>query len=176
MEMANELDFEALSVADKTIKFLYERIQGRATSRNLKRRISARINETLMNLLRCLKDPNMNPNPADFQGTDWETIITSQSPNRKTLLRMSRPWHWKMSWTINEAHDELEPENGFKSLKQEFTAFAKTGTGTDNLQKLEKALLTIKPTSTRFGVRLSEKSFSALVFLKSYYKIHSKNV
>jgi hypothetical protein len=70
MEMANELDFEALSVADKTIKFLYERIQGRATSRNLKRRISARINETLMNLLRCLKDPNMNPNPADFQGTD----------------------------------------------------------------------------------------------------------
>jgi hypothetical protein len=64
------------------------------------------------------------------------------------------------------------------------------GTRTDNLQKLYNALLTIKPTSTdvervfsttnwycsKIRSRLSDKSLSALVFLKFYYKSHGTNV
>ncbi|KAG5682939.1 hypothetical protein PVAND_012257 [Polypedilum vanderplanki] len=69
-------------------------------------------------------------------------------------------------------------DNKFKWLKQEFTLFKNTGERTENFEKLYKAILCIRPTSTDvervFSVsnnfctkvrsRLSDKSLNALVF------------
>jgi hypothetical protein len=55
-----------LAIADQTISFLYEKLQGQAGEisalliKNLKDRITATINETVMNLIRCLNDPNIS--------------------------------------------------------------------------------------------------------------------
>ncbi len=87
---------------------------------------------------------------------------------------------------LNSVYDEPTVENDFKSWKAEFTAFARTGNRTENVTKLYDALLTIKPSSTdvervfsttnwycsKFRSRLSDKSLSALVFLKFCYKTH----
>ena len=76
----------------------------------------------------------------------------------------------------------------FKWIKQEFILFKNTGKRTENLQKLYEALLSIKPTSTdvervfsvssgfctKIRSRLSDKSLTALVFLKNYKLISNK--
>ena len=96
-EMANGLDFEAIEnllngvvpvklavealsrqdatlvIADKTIEFLYDKLQqqnnGISTSllENLKVRISERMNENVKNLLRCLKNPNKSLTTSDLR-------------------------------------------------------------------------------------------------------------
>jgi hypothetical protein len=183
------------------LKHLYKKLQGRADEiselllENLRERITARINETVMNLLRCLKDPNINPKTTDlrFAKELLQRLFHHEPVAEQEGVAENEPpltLEDELNRLIDEAHDEPQPENDFKSLKAEFTAFARTGTRTDNLQKLYNALLTIKPTSTdvervfsstnwycsKIRSRLSDKSLSALVFLKFYYKTHNTNV
>jgi hypothetical protein len=213
-EMANGLDFEAIEnllngvvpvklavealsrqdatlvIADKTIEFLYDKLQqqnnGISTSllENLKVRISERMNENVKNLLRCLKNPNTSLTASDLRFAKdlmvrlFHVETVGEQEEVVFMEEHISTLEDELNELLRNVYKEPEVDNDFKSLKSEFTAFARTGVRSANLKKLYDALLTIKPTSTdvervfsitnwycsKIRSRLSDKSLSALVF------------
>ena len=80
---------------------------------------------------------------------------------RETRSRVSNFWYfWKVaSEKLNAFLDEDLPESNQKlrNLEQEFQIYEKSYQKSENLKKLEKALLTIKPSSVE-----SERIFSSV--------------
>ena len=82
--------------------------------------------------------------------------------------------------------DDLPASNSnhnLRDIEQEFNIYEKTYQKSENLKKLEKALLTIKPSSveserifssvgrivTKFRTRLSDENLNSLVILRQFY-------
>jgi hypothetical protein len=114
-------------------------------------------------------------NEVEFSDDSFEISIDS-GPNKSLKEQFNN--------FIAEA--EKEPrikQTNFENLKKEFELFRCNEKRTENLDKLNKSLLTIKPSSTdaertffiaskfctKIRSRLSDKSLNALVFLKYYY-------
>jgi hypothetical protein len=144
-----------------------------------------------MNLLRCLLKPNKSPTNSDLRLAKelLNRLFTVDSTSDQEIepeKEAPSTLEEELNEIINGVYDEPQVCHEYNSLKTEFNAFAKTGCRTGNLQKLYDALLTIKPTSTdvervfsttnwfcsKIRSRLSDKSLSALVFLKLYYESH----
>ena len=77
----------------------------------------------------------------------------------------------------------VELNQNSRNIEQEFAIFEKSYQKSENLKKLEKALLTIKASSveserifssvgriaTKFRTRLSDENLNSLVILRQYY-------
>ena len=77
----------------------------------------------------------------------------------------------------------MELNQNSRNIEQEFAIFEKCYQKSENLKKLEKALLTIKASSveserifssvgriaTKFRTRLSDENLNSLVILRQYY-------
>lgn len=188
-----------LMSADTILEFMFEKLSlmnseiSKKLMDNLKIRIDERWNADVMNLLRSLKNSTITPSTAtiNFAGmlasrlfgvNDVEIIETTADNSTSEILTLQEELNALLQ--KNESPAVAPGQDNFKWLKAEFTLFKNTGQRTENLQKLFDALLTIKPTSTdvervfsvcatfctKIRSRLSDKSLSALVFLKYYYK------
>ena len=164
----------------------------------MKIRVNERVNEDVIKLLRCLKDPAIIPSKATitFAGNlasrlfgvsdDVEDEAAKESPNIDENENLTLQDELNMLLQKEELSSAQfgRSDTDFKWLKSEFMLFKNTGKRKENLQKLYDALLCIKPTSTdvervfsictnfctKIRSRLSDKSLQALVFLKFYYK------
>lgn len=188
-----------LMSADTILEFMFEKLSlmnseiSKKLMDNLKIRIDERWNADVMNLLRSLKNSTITPSTAtiNFAGmlasrlfgvNDVEIIETTADNSTSEILTLQEELNVLLQ--KNESPAVAPGQDNFKWLKAEFTLFKNTGQRTENLQKLFDAILTIKPTSTdvervfsvcanfctKIRSRLSDKSLSALVFLKYYYK------
>ncbi|KAG5682818.1 hypothetical protein PVAND_012143 [Polypedilum vanderplanki] len=137
-----------------------------------------------MDLLNCLRDPNNIPSKEviSYAGklanrifynveADEDVVAEAEVASSEEMLLECKLDLILQKDTVNVS----KIDNKFKWLKQEFTLFKNTGERTENLEKLYKAILCIRPTSTDvervFSVsnnfctkvrsRLSDKLFSA---------------
>ena len=145
--------------ADTILEFKFEKLSlvnseiSKKLMDNFRIRVDEWLNTDVMNLLCCLKNSTITPSRDSITFENESPIVSSEQDN-------------------------------FRWLKAEFTLFKNTGQRTENLQKHYDALLTIKLTSmdvervfsvcvnfcTKIRSRISDKSLSAIVFLKYYYK------
>lgn len=188
-----------LMSADTILKFMFEKLSlikseiSKKLMDNLKIRIDERWKVDVMDLLHSLQSSTITPSRAtiNFAGmlasrlfgvNDVEIIETTADNSIIEILTLQEELNVLLQ--KNESPAVAPGHDNFKWLKAEFTLFKNTGQRTENLQKLFEAILTIKPTSTdvervfsvcanfctKIRSRLSDKSLSALVFLKYYYK------
>jgi len=155
------------------------------------------MDETLFQLVECLDTASVPSTSVLKYATNLmkRLFVTAETTNNKNNLENSQisiPGQsdgflvlaQELSQRINSSSIQTTTQPNFDKLKKEFQIFKSTGNRTENLEKLCNALDRIQPTSTEsertFSVagnflsklrcKLSDKSLSALVFLKYYFK------
>ena len=123
-----------------------------------------------MNRLYPKKVSESDPRKSPVQSLNDITICQTMSASEK----------------LNAFLDEdlpVELNQNSRNIEQEFAIFEKCYQKSENLKKLEKALLTIKASSveserifssvgriaTKFRTRLSDENLNSLVILRQYY-------
>ena len=148
-----------------------------------------------MSLLRYLKDPKCFEKNRDsfyglFEVSDRKTLIEEANrmmnrmyPERMTDDPQKSPVQNINDITICMAMSASNSNHNLRDIEQEFNIYEKTYQKSENLKKLEKALLTIKPSSieserifssvgrivTKFRTRLSDENLNSLVILRQFY-------
>lgn len=187
-----------LSTADTVMEFMLNKLNNLNTAiadsfyTNLKKRIYERRNEEVMQLFKCLKDPSYTPSKTTltFAGQLAHRLFGFASNDENEMTPSASIE--EIPKTLNEELNEILSKDDsvttinndqFKCLKQEFLLFRNTFKRTENLEKIYRALNSIKPTSTdvervfsvssnfctKIRSRLSDKSLNSLVFLKYFY-------
>ncbi|KAG5680879.1 hypothetical protein PVAND_010358 [Polypedilum vanderplanki] len=147
-----------------------------------------KLSSRIMDLLRCLRDPSNIPSKEvisyagklatrlfyNVDDDEEEVIAETEAVSSEEMLLECKLDLLLRKDTVNIS----KTDNKFKWLKQEYTLFKNICERTENFEKIYKAILCIKPTSTdvervfsvsnnfstKIRSRLSDKSLNALVF------------
>jgi hypothetical protein len=120
-------------------------------------RLDKRMDKNLINLLKSLKEPGFVPSKSALNIDSRLHLFSWDLPsndynieNRENGKDNQKPF--SIADELSMPHKE---SNNFSRIKQEFALFQKTGKRTENLELLNEALCSIKPTSTD-----NERTFS----------------
>lgn len=194
-------DSATLLTADTVLDFMLRKLDAQNTEisislyNNLKRRISERFNQEVVDLMKVLRDPSIiaSKNILNFAGKLSKRLFNvqiqddedSEIQNSDSMSEnLSLQDELNLLLKSSESSQISQNMDVCKVLKQEFLLYRNTGKRSENLEKLFNALLTIKPTSTdvervfsiatnfctKIRSRLSDNSLNALIFLKFFYR------
>ena len=191
-----------LSTVDTVLEFMLVKLFAMNTEiaslldSNLNKRVDEKINENVMQLLRCLKDPSVVPskntlNYAEklafrlfgFTSNDEEPLLAETSSTTSESSAVSLKDELNALLNKDSITNLPKSTDQFKWLKQEFLLYQNTGKRTKNLEKIYNVILSKKHTSTdgervfstctsfctKIRSRLFDESLKSFVFLKFFY-------